>query len=81
MIGEAGKKVPTELSTLLQMAKPSLVVITPAALSAKQRKAGATSVLEPLPAVFTGTSWQTIQTAQTGTLEISSNNLGWGSNV
>ena len=66
VVGEAGKKVPTELSTLLQMAKPSLVVITPAALSAKQRKAGATSVLEPLPTIFTSANWQTIQTAQTG---------------
>jgi len=79
VVGEAGKKVPTELSTLLQMAKPSLVVITPAALSAKQRKAGATSILEPLPTVFTGANWQTIQTAQTGTFEISSTNQGWSS--
>ncbi len=79
VIGEAGKKVPTELSTLLQMAKPSLVVITPAALSTKQRHAGATSVLEPLPTVFSGANWQTIQTAQTGTFEISSNNQGWSS--
>ena len=79
VVAEAGKKIPTELSTLLQMAKPSLVVITPAALSAKQRKAGATSILEPLPTVFTGANWQTIQTAQRGTCEISSTNQGWSS--
>jgi len=79
VVAESGKKLPTELSTLLQIAKPSLLVITPAALSAKQRKAGAMSLLEPLPTVFTGANWQTIQTAQTGTFEISSTNQGWSS--
>src|SRR6266699_1476601 len=38
--GEVGKDFPAELSAVLQAAHPSQLVITPGALSAKQRKAG-----------------------------------------
>src|SRR5260221_13593077 len=43
VVGEAGKAFPTELSSVLQIAHPSLLIITPAALSPKLRKAGVTS--------------------------------------
>ncbi len=47
--GEVGKDFPAELSAVLQAAHPSQLVITPGALSAKQRKAGVTTsiVLPP----------------------------------
>ncbi|HEU0003230.1 MAG TPA: hypothetical protein VFQ36_20125, partial [Ktedonobacteraceae bacterium] len=75
MIGDAGKAFPAELRTVLQVIHPSLVVISPAALSAKQRKAGASSVLTALQSI-SGT-WQIAQTSQRGTIEISSNANGW----
>ena len=74
-IGDAGKAFPAELQTILRVVHPSLVIISPAALSAKLRKAGATSVLTSLQSV-SGT-WQIVQTAQTSTIEISSNEHGW----
>src|SRR5205085_8228966 len=64
VVAEAGKSLPATLNTILQVAKPSLVVITPAALSPKQRKAGTTSILDPLPQILT--DWRTVQTAQMG---------------
>jgi competence protein ComEC len=74
-IGDAGKAFPAELPTVLQAIHPSLVIISPAALSAKLRKAGATSVLSSLQPI-SGT-WQIVQTAQTGTIEMNSNERGW----
>jgi hypothetical protein len=80
VVGEAGKAFPPELSSVLQLAHPSLLMITPAALSPKLRKAGVISTILPatiLPAQFTGAPWQVIQTAQMGTMEISSSVSGW----
>jgi competence protein ComEC len=75
VVGEAGKAFPAELSTVLQFAHPSLITITPAALSLKLRKAGTTSTI--LPPQFVDGPWQVIQTAQAGTIEISSSTSGW----
>ena len=75
IVGEVGKAFPGALSSVLQLAHPSLVVISPAALSAKLRKAGRTSTTIPTP--FAGASWQVIQTAQADTIEISSSGSGW----
>src|SRR5712692_6232121 len=75
VVGEAGKAFPPELSSVLQIAHPSLLMITPAALSPKLRKAGVTSTI--LPAQFAGVPWQVIQTAQSGTMQISSSISGW----
>src|SRR5260370_5794793 len=75
VVGEAGKALPTELSSVLQIVHPSLLMITPAALSPKLRKAGVTSTI--LPAQFAGVPWQVIQTAQSGTMAISSSVSGW----
>ncbi|MFL5586216.1 MAG: ComEC/Rec2 family competence protein [Ktedonobacteraceae bacterium] len=81
VVAEVGKAFPAELSTILQVAKPSLVVITPAALSAKQRKAGRTSPITSLSQLFPGASYQIIQTAQVGTLKIYTSNQRWAMNV
>ncbi len=70
VVAEVGKAFPAELSTILQVAKPSLVVITPAALSAKQRKAGRTSLITSLSQLFPGAAYQIVQTGQVGTLKI-----------
>lgn len=75
IVGEPGKLFPAALATLLQLAHPALLVITPAALSAKQRKAGVTTIIAPSPSIEG--SWQIIQTARTGTAEISSSPNGW----
>jgi len=70
---------------VLQVAKPSLILITPGALSAKQRKQAMSPVIDPLPAILTAgtteTAWQLEQTAQVGTIEIECSNQQWGINV
>jgi hypothetical protein len=70
-----GKAFPVELNNVLQIAQPSLIIITPAALSPKLRKAHITSTV--LPPQFVGASWQVMQTAQMGTIEIGSSMNGW----
>lgn len=75
IVGEVGKAFPSPLSSVLQLAHPSLVVISPSALNAKLRKADQTSTITP--ALFAGASWQVIQTAQGDTIEISSSGSGW----
>lgn len=75
LAGEAGKPFPTALNTLLAAVHPSLIVVTPTLLSPKLRKSGASSVLTSLP--FAGGSWQIVQTAQTGAMNISSDSNGW----
>ena len=82
IVAEVGKAFPTELSDLLQEVKPSVIVITPAALSAKQRKDGTASVINPLPSALSrGATWQIEQTAQVGTIEFNCSNRGWSMNV
>ena len=80
-VGEVGKAFPPELSAVLQVAQPSQLVITPAALSAKQRKAGVTSTVLPASTLgFGTTAWQVVQTAELGTIEVSSDGSGWNVN-
>jgi len=74
-IGDANKAFPAELQAVLRVIHPSLLIISPTALSAKLRKTSATSVLASLQSI-SGT-WQIAQTAQVGTIEISSNERGW----
>ncbi len=75
VVGEVGKAFPPELTHILQLASPSVLLITPAALSSKLSKTGITSTV--LPPQFVNGSWQVIQTAQVGTTEISSSASGW----
>jgi hypothetical protein len=82
VVAVVGKAFPTELSDLLQEVKPSLIVITPAALSAKQRKSSTASVINPLSSALSrGARWQIEQTAQVGTIEFNCSNQGWSMNV
>ncbi len=75
VVGEVGKAFPIELTNILQLASPSLLLITPAALSSKLNKVATTSII--LPSQFVVGSWQVIQTAQAGSTTISSSTSGW----
>ena len=75
VVGEVGKAFPVELTHILQLASPSFLLITPAALSSKQSKVSTTSTI--LASQFVTSSWQTIQTAQVGSTTISSSTSGW----
>lgn len=75
IMGEPGKSFPTALPAVLQAIHPSLLIISPAALSSKLRKAGASSILTSLQAI--SGAWQIVQTAQTSTIEIASNGKSW----
>jgi len=75
VVGEVGKSFPAELTPLLELASPSLILITPAALNSKLHNVATTSTIVPSQLLIG--SWQVIQTAQAGTTTISSNNSGW----
>jgi len=79
VVGEVGKAFPAELSAVLQLASPSLIIITPAALSSKLSKANTTSTISPPQ--FVNEPWQVIQTALAGTTTISSSANGWNVNT
>jgi beta-lactamase superfamily II metal-dependent hydrolase len=82
IVGEADKPIIQALVDALQRVHPSLLVVVPAALSAAQRKAGLSSV-SAFPLLLSGTlaATQIMQTAQVGTLEITSHDLGWSVNL
>ena len=75
VVGEVGKAFPTELTNILQLASPSVLLITPASLSPKLSKLVTTSTI--LPSQFVVGPWQVIQTAQAGSTTISSSTSGW----
>jgi competence protein ComEC len=77
IVGEAGKPIPQAVVDVLQRVHPSLLVVTSGELSAAQRKAHSSpDILSPgtIPVI------RTIQTAQVGTLEITSDDRGWSTN-
>jgi hypothetical protein len=76
IVGEADKPIPQAVVDVLQKVHPSLLVITPAQLSATQRKVYASSSVR-LPETIAAI--HTIQpSAQVGiSLQITSDNLGW----
>ncbi|MDQ6660811.1 MAG: ComEC/Rec2 family competence protein, partial [Chloroflexota bacterium] len=76
--GEVGKDMPGQLNSLLQLIHPSLVMVTPAALSPKQRKQGITStVMPPTSTLYTLAHWQVVQIAEVGTVSVTTSNNGW----
>lgn len=82
IVGETGKPFPAELSTILAVAHPSLLIVTPATLGAKQRKAGETSILLPsLLPTSANEAWEVMQTAEVGTLEMNSSENRWTINA
>jgi beta-lactamase superfamily II metal-dependent hydrolase len=74
--GETSKAVPAELGTVLQQAHARYLIVTPAALSSRQRKSGQPSS-PALPASVAGGTWRTIATARVGTVEIVCNQHSW----
>jgi ComEC/Rec2-related protein len=74
--GETSKAVPAELGTVLQQAHARYLIVTPAALSSRQRKSGQPSS-PALPALVAGGTWRTIATARVGTVEIVCNQHSW----
>ncbi len=80
IVGEIGKPFSAQAIATIQMAQPSLLLITPPALSAKQRKIAGFSTILPetaLAPLLTNRDMQIMQTAETGSLEISSDSNGW----
>ena len=78
LMAENGKDFPSQLSNVLAAVHPSLLVVSPWALSAKQRKAGTSTILTALPAALSNTAWQVLQTAQEGSIEVDDNGQSWG---
>ncbi len=78
VMGEAGKAFPAQLTTLLQETHSSRLIITPAALTPKQRKAGTNPLITSFPSGVAPDD--VIQTAQLGTVTISDENNGWSVN-
>ncbi len=81
IVGEIGKPLSAQTIQAIQRAQPSLLIITPAALNTKERKIAGISTVLPVTtlAPFTANDarMQIMQTAQVGTIEISSNSSGW----
>ena len=78
VMGESGKAFPTQLATLWQESHATRLIITPAALTPKQRKTGMTPLITSLPAWVTAD--EVTQTTQVRTLTISDENNGWSVN-
>src|SRR5579863_4702260 len=76
VVAQTDKNFSSSLLPVLQAAHAKLLIITPASLSAKQRKAGANSVIA-VPPELSATVTQVVQTAQVGTLELQSSANGW----
>ena len=76
VVGQTDKSFSSSLLPVLQAAHAKLLIITPASLSAKQRKAGADSVIA-VPPELSAAVTQVVQTAQVGSLELHGSNNGW----
>jgi len=76
IVGETGKAVPAELGTVLQQTHAKYLVVTPAALSSRQRKPGQQSP-STLPAPIAEGTWQAIAMAQVGTVEVVCEQNSW----
>ncbi len=76
VVAQTDKAFSPSLLAVLQAAHPSLLIITPASLTAKQRKASVNTAIT-LPSELTTTVAQIVQTAQMGTLELHSSDSGW----
>ncbi len=82
IVGEVGKDFPSELADVLHIAEPAWIVVTPPALSAKQRKEqGITTILPLTFGILSGTNWQVMQTAQIGSVVITRDSTDWNVNT
>lgn len=76
VVGQTDKNFSSSMLSVLQATHAKLLIITPASLTPRQRKAGASTIIDvsaQLNALFT----QIVQTAQVGTLEVQSSANGW----
>lgn len=76
VVGQTDKPFSSSLLSVLQLAHTKLLIISPASLSAKQRKAGASTIVDVSPEL-NALVGQVVQTAQMGTLQIHANSSGW----
>ncbi len=82
MMGKVNKPYSLALGNILQKAHPTMLIITPPLLRAKQSKGVTTESPTPPQLVLpTVSGCQIIQTAQTGTVEIESTTVGWSMNI
>ncbi|MBV9710998.1 MAG: hypothetical protein JO011_08805, partial [Ktedonobacteraceae bacterium] len=84
MIEEANVPFPEELDSVLQRTEPALLLMTPAALSKKQKTATQSTTRMPLSSPTQKRVWAnipTVRTAQMGTIQISYNSQGWNVNT
>ncbi len=83
MIEEASVPSPKELDNVLQNANPALLLMTPSALSKKQKTSTQPTKQTPISSPIQERKWQnipTIRTAQMGTVQVSTNQQGWSIN-
>lgn len=84
-VEENNQPVPTGLMAALQQARPRVLVITPALIPKKPKTGSPGTAATTDNAVgqllSRQAAWQVIQTAQVGTLEISSDTSGWNMNI
>ncbi|HEU5230833.1 MAG TPA: ComEC/Rec2 family competence protein, partial [Ktedonobacteraceae bacterium] len=83
-VEENNQPVATGLAATLQQAHPRLLVMTPALLAKKHQTTPAGTTIPtdgPIQSLSNQAAWQVIQTAQVGTIEISSNAAGWSMNI
>ena len=74
IVGEKDKELAPELGDILKKARPAAVIITPASLSAAQRKTSTTGKAVQQP-VLAGIA--VVKTEQVGSVEIISSATGW----
>lgn len=79
IVGEVGKAFPVALTQVLQQAHPDYLIVSPASLSSKLRKHTTTTVISvPQTWIAEMPHMRVMQTAQSGSLEVSGNgNGGW----
>ncbi len=76
VVGQTDKSFSSSLLPILQAAHAKLLIITPASLTPKQRKAGANTIITVAPELSAVVT-QIVQTSQVGTLELHSSDNGW----
>ncbi len=84
MIEETSVPFPKELDSVLQNAHPALLLMTPSALSKKQKTSAHSTNQTPISSPIQERKWQnipTIRTAQMGTIQINANQQGWSINT
>jgi competence protein ComEC len=79
VVGEVGKAFPIELTHILQLASPTELLITPAALSPKLSKLATTTTISPSQLAVG--PWQIVQTAMAGNTTINTSTSGWNVNT